>query len=160
MLAVDGKQEDDFGSYQLDIELTEPSPNQGESCQQPFVIDNGGLITGDTSQSANYYGGMEGMCIRSGGLWGYNAGPDHIYQINVPANATLNVTSSADGWDHVVSINSDCSDLRRSCLAWDDYGSVSARNRGPTAQNYFIVVAGFFEDGFGPYELEISVNLQ
>jgi cysteine-rich repeat protein len=163
LVTVDGLSMQDAGPYQLRLELFDPPPRVGSSCAQPVEINGSGVYEGDTTggmqPASNVHGGVGGACVRPGGFWGYNAGPDEVYAVTVNPGERLRVNSqTTENWDHVVSIHSSCDQLELSCLAWDDFGNLEVTNDTESAQRYYVLVGGFHSYSAGPYRLEVTIE--
>ena len=156
LLVVDGGAPTAAGSYTLNVSFDRPRAQRGLSCTSPFEITDSGRYQGVTSDASNYYGGMGGACIRVGGHWGYNGGPDHVYRVTLEPGERLQTTSIALMWDHVISIHDQCDDLELSCLQWDTYGAIDVTNDTAEPKEYFITVGGFFTYDSGPYTLDVT----
>ncbi len=162
MLIVDGISVDDSGTYRLSIDFLNPPARLGSSCAQAIELGMSGVYMGDTSGAglpSNVHGGVGGECIRQGGFWGYNSGPDEVYKVSLePGQSMSAVTSVSGNWDQVLSIHTSCENLELSCLQWDDYGRGSVTNEGDQAQDYYIMVGGFHSYSAGEYQLELSIE--
>ncbi len=161
-LVIDGVSADDQGAYQLQIDYLSPPERPGSSCASPIEINQSGTYEGDTSGAglpSNLHGGVGGECVRTGGFWGYNAGPDELYHVSLQPGQSLSATSSVIGnWDHVLSIHSDCEMLELSCLVWDDYGNASVSNETAETQDYYLMIGGFHTYSSGEYRLNITIE--
>jgi cysteine-rich repeat protein len=163
LVVVDEISEGRGGPYQLTLELFDAPPRPGTSCASPIELSESGVYSGDTSGGAqaesNLHGGVGGACIRQGGFWGYNKGPDVIYSVTLQPNQSLTVTSMPTStWDHVVSIHDDCALFELSCLVWDDFGNGVVTNETDEPRQYYIMVGGFHSYSYGMYDLNITIE--
>jgi len=162
LVIVDGSRSYDRGEYELSLDFAPPPSEVGSSCLNPIEINASGTFQGETQgllDVGNPHGGVGGRCVREGGFWGYNGGPDDVYHVRLEPGQELSVSAQATGaWDHVVSIHSDCADLELACLVWDDFGSASVLNDGVSSQDYYIVIGGFYSYSMGAYTLQVELN--
>ena len=163
LVVVDGTSATSEGPYQLTLELFNTPDRVGTSCANPIDLIGSGVYQGDTSGGAqaasNLHGGVGGACVRSGGFWGYNRGPDQVYRVTLQPDQSLSVNATVTStWDHVISIHNDCALFELACLVWDDFGIGRVTNETEIAQEYYIMVSGFHGYSSGSFDLNVTVE--
>ncbi len=129
------------------------------------VCDSAQFITDSTSLSANTsyleddYSGT-GCGDLSGGS---TDGPDQVWAIDLEAGEGVTAWITPNGWDALMYLSTDCSDIEGSCQeAWDRALDAGAKERldyvATSAGPVYLVVDGADGGDGGAYDLDITIH--
>ncbi len=135
----------------------------GDDCSDPYRIPpGGGTFRGTTAGFGANLGTSDGRTSCTG----YSQdGADAVYEVEVPAGATLSASLTAT-WDAALYLVSNCAQSATTCLVGDDSGNpevVTWQNPGANPATVFLVVDSWrvslpTVSREGPYNLVVTIR--
>jgi cysteine-rich repeat protein len=122
----------------------------------PAIPLTPGSYAFDTTGFTNDYDDYNGAC----GTNKTGAGPDAIFEINVPDGGILEVVNTDSvSFDGVVVFADDCTDIMGSCLDWSDTPEeVAYQNNTGAAKTIYFIIDGWSSSSEGIFQFTLNLE--
>jgi hypothetical protein len=140
------------------ISATNAAVPAGDRCETATPITMSGTFTASSAGYLNDYSGASTGCSGT-------AGPDRVYQVDVPGNTRLTASvRGTEAFDPSLNLLLSCA-APLNCVASDDSGDAPTLNtavyinRGTSTRTIFLLIDSFFGDGpGGAFELTTALD--